>query len=76
MVAEELGNGIQAGKVVKAGADPTLDVLRQKVQETMIWLEEYEKQERLRLGIPSLEVRYTSAFFLRESAATCCNLFV
>lgn len=63
MLAEELGNGIQAGRVVKAGADPPLDVLRQRVQETMNWLEEYEKQERLRLGIPSLEVRYTIALF-------------
>lgn len=72
MVMEELGNGIQAGKVVKAGADQSLDVLRQKVQETMIWLEEYEKQERLRLGIPSLEVRYTIAL----SDATYCNTFM
>jgi hypothetical protein len=61
MLAEDLGNGVQAGKVVKSGVDPTLDVLRQKVQEKMIWLGEYEKQERLRLGIPSLEVRYTFA---------------
>lgn len=61
MVAEELGNGVQAGKVVKAGADSTLDILRHEVQETMIWLEEYEKQERIRLGIPSLEVRYTTS---------------
>lgn len=56
MLAEEFGNGVQAGKVVKAGVDPILDVLRQEVQNKMIWLEEYEKQERIRLGIPTLEV--------------------
>ena len=61
MLAEELGNGIRAGKAVKAGVDPALDAFRQKVQEKMIWLEEYEKHERLRIGIPSLEVRNSSA---------------
>ncbi|XP_024402182.1 uncharacterized protein [Physcomitrium patens] len=58
MIAEELGNGLQSGKLVKEGVDPTLDVLRQKVQENMIWLEMYEEQERLRIGIPSLEVGF------------------
>ena len=76
MVAEELGNGIQAGKVVKAGADPTLDFLRQKVQESMMWLDDYEKQERLRLGIPSLEVSCTIAVFECICCTTLCNPFI
>lgn len=56
MVKEEQGIGVQPGRVVKEGVDVILDKLQQELDETMSWLEEFEKQERKHTGIPSLEV--------------------
>ena len=57
MVKEEQGIGVQPGRVVKEGVDVILDKIQQELDETMSWLEEFEKQERKRTGIPSLEVQ-------------------
>lgn len=56
MVKEVQGVGVQPGRVVKEGVDVILDKLQQELDETISWLEEFEKQERKRTGIPSLEV--------------------
>lgn len=53
---------IRDGGIFQSGVDETLDQLRAQSGEGKAWLERFEQEERERLEIPSLKVRYNRQF--------------
>jgi DNA mismatch repair protein MutS len=54
--------GIRDGNMFKENYSNELDEFRKNVSEGINWLQELEKNERLRLDIPSLKVRHNRQF--------------
>ena len=61
-LTEDPPYNLSEGNVIRRGIDSTLDALRTFLQESQSKLEELERVERERTGIPTLRIGYNSVF--------------
>ena len=61
-IVSEPPTTIRDGGIFQSGIDNTLDQLRTQSGKGKAWLERFEQEERERLEIPSLKVRYNRQF--------------